>query len=244
MIAVEKNKNGINHVKAFVTDFTGAMGYCEFQIPFFIEGIHAETAEMLKGAEHHEEAERIERETTITVPLTKIKLEDKKSDLSFIREDIQTLFTQEFDFPEGKARLVLFGRADKVIRSKGTLIVSDDKHASNPRRYDSMSEPYIGQMLQVLTYLDSKYHLGETFGGWTEIPHAEKMYQINIVDSRTKSIYKTYEDIVTKRHAELLYDYASRFTKKCLKLDALMHHNSKQKCKACGFFNDCSNALK
>ncbi|HJW19287.1 MAG TPA: hypothetical protein VJ571_01860, partial [Candidatus Nitrosotalea sp.] len=118
-----------------MTDFTGAMGYCEFQIPFFIEGVRAETVQMVLGTEHHEQAERIEKETTVQVPLTKTRLEDKKTDLNFMREDIQTLFTRQFDFREGKAKLVLFGRADKVIRQNQTLIVSDDKHATNPRRY-------------------------------------------------------------------------------------------------------------
>ena len=220
------------------------MGYCEFQIPFFIEGVRAETAQMLVGTEYHEESERIERETAIVIPLTKTKLKDKKVDLSFIREDIQTSFIQEFNFPTGNAKLTLFGRADKVIRKKGTLIVSDDKHVSNPRRYDMMPEPYIGQLLQVLAYLNSKYNLGKSFGGWEDIPCSEKMYQINIVDNKTKSIYKTYEEIVNKTHVELLLEHASRFTKKCLELDSLIHHNSKPKCKACGYFNDCTNALK
>ncbi len=220
------------------------MGYCEFQIPFFIEGVRVETAQMTLGTEHHEEAERIEKETTIQVPLTKTRLEDKKTDLNFMREDIQTLFVKDFDFREGHARLVLFGRADKVIREDQTLIVSDDKHASNPRRYDAMSQPYNSQLLQVLTYLDSKYYLGDSFGGWSGIPHEKKMYQINIVDSRTKSVYKTYKDIVTETHTELLFDYLSQFTKKCLEWDELIHHNSKPKCKACGFFENCSNALK
>ncbi|MDE1819153.1 MAG: hypothetical protein KGI19_11190, partial [Thaumarchaeota archaeon] len=84
------------------------------------------------------------------VPLTKTKLQDKKEDLSFVREDIQTSFVQEFDLPAGKAILSLFGRADKVVRKKEILIVSDDKHVSNPRRYDMMSAPYAGQLLQVL----------------------------------------------------------------------------------------------
>ncbi|MGI0007232.1 MAG: hypothetical protein ACREAR_04465 [Nitrosotalea sp.] len=227
-----------------MTDFTGAMGYCEFQIPFFIEGVRAETAQMALGTEHHEEAERIEKETTVQVPLTKTRLEDKKTDLNFMREDIQTLFVRDFDFREGQARLVLFGRADKITRQDQTLIVSDDKHASNPRRYDSMSQPYVSQLLQVLTYLDSKYYLGDSFGGWATIPHEKKMYQVNIVDSRTKSVYKTYEDTVTEIHTELLFDYLSQFTKKCLEWEDLVHHNSKPKCKACGFFENCSNALK
>ncbi len=227
-----------------MTDFTGSMGYCEFQIPFFIEGIRAETVSMLKGTEHHEEAERIEKETTIQVPLTKTKLEDKKTDLSFMREDIQTSFVKDFEFEEGKARLTLFGRADKVIRQNETLVVSDDKLASNPKRYDSMSQPYVSQLLQVLAYLDSRYYLGESFGGWAGIPHEKKMYQINIVDTRTRSIYKTYEEVVNESHAELLADYVSQFTKKCLEWDELIHHNSKAKCKACGFFENCSHALK
>lgn len=221
------------------------MGYCEFQIPFFIEGIRrTDTAQMLVGTEYHEEAERIERETATVIPLTKTKLKDKKADLSFIREDIQTSLVQEFNFPTGKAKLTLFGRADKVMRTKRTLIISDDKHVSNTLRYGFMSKPYLGQLLQVLAYLNSKYYLGESFDGWTEIPHSKKMYQINIVDSKTKSIYKTYEEIVDIKHVELLLDYTEKFTKKCLKLDSLTHHNSKQKCKACGFFNDCNNALK
>jgi hypothetical protein len=220
------------------------MGYCEFQIPFFVEGVHVETIEMSHGTEYHEKAERIERETTITVPLTKTKLEDKKSDLNFIREDIQTSFAREFDFPNGKARLLLFGRADKIVRKQETLIVSDDKHTSNLQRYDMMSEPYTSQLLQVLAYLNSKYYLGDSFGGWAQIPHTQKKYQINIVNTRTKSVYKTFEEIVNKNHIELFLDYASRFTQKCLQLEELSHHNSKPKCKACGYFSECSNALR
>lgn len=227
-----------------MTDFTGSMGYCEFQIPFFIEGVRVETSQMLVGTEYHEEAERIDRETAVVVPLTKTKLQDKKEDLSFVREDIQTSFVQEFDLPAGKAILSLFGRADKVVRKKEILIVSDDKHVSNPRRYDMMSAPYAGQLLQVLAYLNSKYYLGESFGGWKEIPCSEKMYQINIVDSKTRSIYKTYEEIVNENHAELFLGYTSKFVKKCLELDSLEHHNSKPKCKACGYFSDCSHALR
>lgn len=227
-----------------MTDFTDSMGYCEYKIPFLKEGISIKTEEMIIGSEHHEELERIERETTITVPLTKKKLEDKKSDLNFIREDIHTAFTHEFDFSNGKAKLTLFGRADKVFREKEILIVSDDKHTANPSRHDTMREPYNDQLLQVLTYLHSKYNLGSSFGGLAEIPHTKKMYKINIVDSKTKLIYKTYEDYVTKNHTELLFNYTSRFTQKCLQWDDLMHHNSKPKCKACGYFNDCTNALR
>jgi hypothetical protein len=220
------------------------MGYCEFKIPFFKEGVSVKTAEMVIGSEHHEELERIERETVTPIPLTRQKLEDKKSDINFMREDIHTAFMREFDLPGRKAKLTLFGRADKVFRENETLIVSDDKRTANPGRHDSMAEPYNDQLLQVLTYLHSMYNLGPSFGGLAEIPHSKKMYRINIVDSRTKSVYKTYEDVVNRKHAELLFDYALRFTQKCLEWDELVHHNSKAKCKACGYFGDCSKALR
>ncbi|MGB9002736.1 MAG: hypothetical protein WCC52_02905 [Nitrosotalea sp.] len=220
------------------------MGYCEFKIPFFKEGVSVKTTEMVVGSVYHEELERIERETVTPIPLTRQKLEDKKEDLSFMREDVNTAFMREFDLPNGKARLTLFGRADKVLRENEVLIVSDDKHTANPGRHDTMTEPYHDQLLQVLTYLHSRYNLGPFFGGLAEIPHAKKMYRINIVDSRTKSVYKTYEDVVSRKHVELLFDYTLRFTQKCLGWDELMHHNSKAKCKACGYFGDCSKALR
>jgi hypothetical protein len=219
------------------------MGYCEYKIPFFIEGKYATTREMEIGGKHHEETERIERLTSVTVPLTQEKLEDKKANLSFVREDVRTLFKQELDCAEGKAILSLHGRADKVIRKQGTLIISDDKHTGYPQRHDRMTEPYNDQLLQVLTYLHSRFYLGRSFGGWGEIPHSLKMYQVNIVNTRNKSVYKTYEDIVTERHEELLFDYTSRFTQKCLKWKTFVHHNKSAKCKACGFFNECANAI-
>ncbi|HEX5457881.1 MAG TPA: hypothetical protein VFX64_05790 [Candidatus Nitrosotalea sp.] len=203
-----------------------------------------ETVEMSKGAEYHEEAERIERESSVAVPLTRAQLEDTGTDLDFMREDIQTSFVKEFDISSGKVRLYLFGRADKVVRRQQTLIISDDKHTSNLGRYGSMSEPYFSQMLQVLAYLNSRYYLGESFGGWSEIPHVYKKYQINIVDSRDKSVYKRFEGVVTGVHEELFLDAAASFALKCLSLERLSHHNSEKKCKACGYFGDCSNALK
>ena len=220
------------------------MGYCEFQIPFFIEGVKVQTVEMSKGTEYHEEAERIERESSVAVPLTRVQLEDTGADLDFMREDIQTLFEKEFDISGGKVRLYLFGRADKVVRRQETLIISDDKHTSNLGRYGIMSEPYFSQMLQVLAYLNSRYYLGESFGGWSEIPHVRKKYEINIVDSGTKSVYKRFEGIVTGGQVDLFLDAASSFALKCLSLQGLVHHNSEKKCKACGYFGTCSHALR
>lgn len=243
-ITVKQDDAGIYQVKAYVTDFTDSMGYCEYKIPFFIEGMYAKTKEMVLGGQHHEQAERTERATAITVPLTKKKLKDKKADLMFVREDIQTAFTQPFDFAQGKANLTLYGRADKVLREGEVLVVSDDKHTTNPRRHETRTEPYNDQLLQVLTYLHSRFYLGSPFGGWAEIPHSGKMYRINIVESRTETIYKTYEDVVRKEHTELLFDYTAKFTQKCLGWDELMHHNSLSKCQACGFFKDCLHAIR
>ena len=129
------------------------------------------------------------------------------------------------------------------MRHKETLIISDDKHTYKPARHDSMKEPYDSQLLQVLAYLHSRYYLGDLLG-WAEIPHTRKMYQVNIIDSRTGSVYKTYENVVGKKDSELLFGNALKFTQKCLNLDELVHHNSKARCKACGYFDDCSKALR
>lgn len=225
-----------------MTDFTDAMGYCEFKIPFLVEGVKVKTEQMMIGSEHHEELERIERETIVPVPLTKESLEDKKTDLSFMREDVNTVFVHNFS--DGKARLTLFGRADKVFRENEVLVISDDKHTANPGRHDSMAVPYNDQLLQVLAYLHSRYDLGDSFGGLAEILHTKKMYRINIIDARTRTVYKTYEDYVTGEHTGLFLDYVLQFTRKCLQLDDLVHHNSKSRCKACGYFSDCTNALR
>ncbi len=226
-----------------MTDFTDVMGYCEFKIPFLIEGVKAKTAQMTLGSEHHEDLERIERETVTPVPLTREKLQDKESDISFMREDVNTVFVHDFDFEGVKSRLTLFGRADKVSRENAVLIVSDDKHTANPGRHDALAGPYNDQLLQVLAYLHSRYDLGDSFG-LAEIPHTKKMYRINIIDSKTRLVYKTYENYVSVEHTGLFLDYALRFARKCLKLDGLVHHNSKPKCKACGYFGDCANALR
>lgn len=226
-----------------MTDFTDAMGYCEFKIPFLVEGVKVKTAEMVIGSVHHEELERIERETVTPVPLTREKLEDKKADLSFMREDVTTVFAHEFDLSNGVSRVTLFGRADKVYRENEVLVVSDDKHTANPGRHDGLKNPYTDQLLQVLAYLHSRYDLGGTFGV-SEIPHAQKMYRINIVDSKTRQVYKTYQEYVTAEHTGFFLDFVLRFTLKCLNLDELVHHGNKAKCKPCGYFGECSNALR
>lgn len=243
-ITVKQDEAGVSHVKAFVTDFTGSMGYCEYKIPFYMEGVYVKTKQMVMGEKHHEQAEKIERATAVTVPLTKKKLQDKRADLIFMREDIQTSFTREFNFVKGKATLTLFGRADKVLREGEVLVVSDDKLTTSPQRHAERTEPYSDQLLQVLTYLYSKFFLGTEFGGWAEIPHSGKMYRINVVESKTREIYKTYEGLVGEEHVGLLSDYTTRFTQKCLQWDELMHHNSASKCRACGFFNDCLHAIR
>jgi hypothetical protein len=245
MITIEKDATGISHVKALVTDFTEAMGYCEFKIPFFINGIkEIETEQMIFGTQFYGEAQKINAETSIMLPLSKTKLRDKKADLSLMREDIQTQFTQEVRSSKGKSKLTLFGRADKIFRKNGTLIISDDRITSNPSHHESRIEPYNDHLLQILTYLHSKYYLGDSFGGWTQIPHKRKSYQINIIDSKTKRIQKTYEEIVSPRHENLLFNSTIQFSQKCLQWLELNHHNSKKKCEPCRFFNDCEKALR
>jgi len=245
MITIEKDEIGVSHVKAFVTDFTEAMGYCEFKIPFFINDVNEiKTEQRVIERQYYQEAEKIGPEASIMLPLSKTKLRDKKEDISLKGVDIQTQFTQEIRSSKGKSKLTLFGRADKIFRKNGTLIISDDRNTSNPNHHDSRMEPYNDQLLQILTYLHSKFYLGDSFGGWTQIPHKRKSYQINIIDNRTQIIRKRYEEIVTPRHENLLFNSTIRFTQKCLQWLELNHHNSKTKCKPCDFLNDCEKALR
>ena len=244
MIKVSKDESGINHVKCYVTEFTDSMGYCEYKIPFFAKGDYVKTEAMIIGGQFHKEAEDFDRETAITEPLTKMELETKTEDIEFVREDISTIFIHDFNFPKGKTRLTLSGRADNVYRSEETLVISDDKHTNRPEKHDNRTKPYNDNLLQVLTYLYSKFDLGDSFGGWSEIPHKAKSYKINIIDQKTKATYKTYQEIVSKKHEEFLFDYASLFTQKCLQWDALKHHNMKAKCKPCGYFGRCEHELR
>jgi len=217
------------------------MGYCEYKIPFFAKDDYVKTEAMIVGQQYHEEVEEVERETAITIPLTEEKLKTKTEDLDFIREDIRTLFVHDFDLPKGKARLTMYGRADNISRNEGVLVISDDKHTARPEKHYRRTEPYNDNLLQVLTYLYSKYRLG---GSWAEIPHKAKSYEINIIDKKTKLTYMTYQSIVNKKHEEFLFDYASQFTQKCLQWDALEHHNNKAKCKPCGYFGRCEHELR
>jgi hypothetical protein len=230
-----KEVDGISTVKARVTDFTDGIGYCEYKIPFFAKNIYVKTLDMQKGEEHHEEAERTEKETSVAVPLTVAALHDAQCDLDFFREDIDTIYARDFQSIKGNARLVLFGRADKIIRRESTLIIHDDKRTNNPSRHDGRGSPFLDNRLQVLTYLHSKFFLGRRYGGWVDIPHTSKKYRLNIIDGRTKQIYKTYEEVVEQEHLSLLERYASEFTFKCLQWIPLRHHNNINKCTPCGY---------
>jgi hypothetical protein len=234
----------IYQIEAYVTDFAGSMGYCEFKIPFYIEGQYVKTAMMEQGSKNHEKAEQIERETSVSIPLTSKMLKNKKADLSFFREAILTRYERIIESDQGKAKLVLIGRADKVMRRGSILVVADDKNSGRPQVHDSLTKPYDDQLLQVLTYLHSNFYLGQQFGGWGQIPHTKKMYQVNILDRRTSEVYKTYEDYVSEEHEEWLADYTDRFALKCLQWAELEHHFKRDKCKACSYLDSCTNALK
>ena len=98
MLDVSKDELGMNHVKAYVTELADSMGYCEYKIPFYAKGDYVKTEAMIIGGQFHKEAEDFERETAITEPLTKMELETKTEDIEFVREDISTIFTHDFNF--------------------------------------------------------------------------------------------------------------------------------------------------
>ena len=77
----------------------------------------------------------------------------------------------------------------KSCVADGTLIVQDDKFVAKPQTYDSKTQPYPGQLLQVLTYLNSNYSSKRRASpdDYFDMPHTQKQWQLRICDRKTRS---------------------------------------------------------
>ena len=154
---IKLNKiDDITFVNAAVTDFADSLGYCEYKIPLSIQGIKPKPSQALvEGTKAHHQIEQYEQEYLELEPVTITQIKDKKKDIEFARENIYSTLTIPFKFPTQNVVVSLSGRIDKILRVDGTLIVQDDKFVAKPQVYDSKTQPYPGQLLQVLTYLNS-----------------------------------------------------------------------------------------
>ncbi len=157
MITIDQQEE-LTLIKANVTEFSDSLGYCEHKIPFYLEGIKASPSpETIKGTVAHKQEERFEKEHFEFVPITHQELVDINRDIEFARENIFTRLLFPTKIGQQFVFLLLFGRADKVYRHKQTLIVQDDKFPTNLQKYQERFEPYPDQILQALTYLNSKF---------------------------------------------------------------------------------------
>ena len=157
MIKINKI-NDITFVNAAVTDFSDSLGYCEYKIPLSIQGVKPKPSQaLIQGTKAHHEKEQYEAEHVELEPVTITEIKDEKKDIEFARENIYSTLTVPFEFPTENVVVSLSGRIDKILRVDGTLIVQDDKFVARPQTYDSKTQPYPGQLLQVLAYLNSNF---------------------------------------------------------------------------------------
>ncbi len=234
-------------ITSTVTDFSDALGYCEHKIPFYIEGIKAApTVEKIHGSKAHQEEEEIEKEQFEFVPITQEELADMSKDVELAREGIFTRLLVPVNVDNENVALLLHGRSDKVMRVNETLVVQDDKFPTNLKKYEERFEPFPDQILQALTYLNSKFCDDNSMNpqDWFPIEHKEKMWIIQIRDKKNDNKpFKIFKGIQNKDARDFLVSAINRYVRLILEKEERIHHNNPAKCKPCGYFGQCQFRL-
>jgi hypothetical protein len=216
------------------------MGYCEIRINYCLKGIKPpQTKITIDGASLHEKEELYEKEHFKFEPVTKEALLDPTRDVEFAREGVFTRLQRELTFDQDKATLLVYGRADKVLRSKGTLIIEDIKFPEFKDKYRDKLEPYDDQKLQALLYLNSQFSENSSFQkDCFDIACDKRAWIINIKDKTTMESIKIFQGYQTKEAEEFLKEKVSRFAMIVLGKLGPKHHSNSKKCAACRFY-DC-----
>ena len=241
MIKIEKETD-ITFLNASVTDFADSLGYCEYKIPLSIKGVRPKPSQaLIQGTKAHSAEEKYEKEHVELEPVSVEQIEDKQEDIEFARENIYSTLLMPFEFPTGNVLLTLSGRIDKILRVDQTLIVQDDKFAGKPQSYDSKTQPYPSQLLQVLAYLNSSFSSKRSKNpdDFFEMPHTEKKWQIRICDRKTRKPYKIFSEMQDEFSLHYLQTSLQKFTSISLGMDEPDHHNSVHKCNACNLKSFC-----
>jgi hypothetical protein len=241
LIRINREGN-VTLISSAVTDFTDSMGYCEYKVPLSIKGVKAKPSKsLMMGSAAHDAEEKYEEEHVDFEPVTIQELKDEKKDIEFAREDVYTTLTIPFSFSKEKVLVSLSGRIDKIMRVDKTLIVQDDKFVANPSTYDSKKQPYPGQLLQVLTYLNSTFSSGRTKDpdDYFEMPHTEKKWQIRICDRETREPYKIFSEVQDSFALHYLHTTLEKFASIAIENSEPEHHNNKRKCDACNLKSLC-----
>jgi hypothetical protein len=229
-----------------VSDFCGSMGYCELRIKHYLKGIKPpQTQITIDGTKSHEKEEVYEKEHFTFEPVTEEGLKDLTKDIEFAREGLFTRFQRELSFGNEMLSLLLYGRADKIMRNKGTLIVEDSKYPASRGKYLEKYEPFDDQKLQTLLYLNSSYsETGslEPDDGF-DISCEKRAWIINIKDKATLESIKIFQGFQTKDAEDFLSEKVRRFALLALGKLEPEHHKNIRKCKSCRF-NDCQYILR
>ena len=135
--------------------------------------------------------------------------------------------------------MLIFGRADKIYRSQGTLIVEEFKFPLNPAKYLQTFEPYPDHKLQTLLYLNSLFTGENSLDSrtWFEIPHSQKAWIINIKDRKSGEIIKTFKGLQTIELEQYMKDNLQRFAQIAAGEVQPQHHHRQAKCTKCRIEN-------
>ena len=241
MIKINK-VNDITFVSAAVTDFSDSLGYCEYKIPLSIQGVKPKPLQaLIQGTKAHHEKEVYEKEHVELEPVTITEIKDEEKNIEFARENIYSTLTMPFEFATENVVVSLSGRIDKILRVDGTLIVQDDKFVAKPQVYDTKTQPYPGQLLQVLTYLNSNYSSKRRASpdDYFDMPHTQKQWQLRICDRKTKEPYKIFSEIQDSFSLHYLHSSLETFASIAVNLEEPKHHDNKRKCDACNLKSVC-----
>jgi hypothetical protein len=224
-----------------VSDFCGSMGYCEVRVKHFLKGIKPpQTKITIDGTLSHEKEEVYEKEHFKFEPVTVEALSDFTKDIEFAREGLFTRFQRDLAFGDETLSVLLYGRADKVMRSKGTLIVEDTKFPATRDKYADKYEPFDDQKLQTLLYLNSNYSENGSLAlkDCFDICCEKRAWIINIKDKATMESIKVFQGYQTKEAEDFLNAKICRFALLALAKLEPEHHGNVKKCQSCRF-SDC-----
>ena len=241
MIKINREGN-VTLLSAAVTDFADCMGYCEYKIPLSIKGVKAKPSQsLIQGTKAHVAEEKYEQEHVELEPVTITEIKDEKKDIEFARENIYSTLTVPFEFPTENVVVSLNGRIDKILRVDGTLIVQDDKFVARPQTYDSKTQPYPGQLLQVLAYLNSNFSSKRKASpdDYFDMPHTQKQWELRICDRKTKEPHKIFSEVQDSFSLHYLHSSLETFASIAVNISEPEHHNNKRKCDACNLKSVC-----
>ena len=245
MIKINRERD-VTLLSASVTDFADCLGYCEYKIPLFIEGIKPKPSQsLILGTKAHREEEKYEQEYVELEPVSIEQIEDKQEDIEFARENIYSTLNISFEFPSENVLVTLSGRIDKILRVDETLVVQDDKFVGRPQIYDNKTQPYPSQLLQVLAYLNSNYSAKRSKDSedFFDMQHTRKKWQIRICDRKTREPYKIFSEYQDSFSLHYLHSSLEKFATISLGITNPEHHNSKPKCDACNLKSFCEYRL-